>query len=391
MKERSKVLAKHVAHQSKSSLLNAIDIVKFNFKSLVRSKMFPIMVAIFFAMVLIATFVFVPYNWGVGLFYIAYLQLPCLIMMGWITYNVMDSVIYKNIRSSGIGTVAFFVAQLATILIIGNILTLIFWPIVWVMAHYGLFIANWADKTSQATTIFNPLSNHTWILILYCAELTIGVTFAFYFIIQFWVTNIKVYYLIVVPTILLSIIFGGVINDYFFKAVGYGGDYIHWITANGDSTQWHYDNKVTEQYYVTEDYYNEVLNDMWTNHGLMIQKNIFPKWMFPFTLFFPFYGVGQFASTAVALNSTWGITYSSASGEVLNVVSDINDITSIVANGANVPSVVEGFNIEWYNWFLVNPFEGSSWAWTLVLIQPYLTIGLYLFIGVSSDVLQKFI
>ncbi len=323
-----RTIVEKVKHSSVTAVQNVKDIIKFNFKSLIKHKMFVWATLSFFAMVLIASMVFVPYNWGVGLFFIAYLMLPCFIILGWTGYNIMTSVLYQNVRTSGIGSFSFYIAQLITIFIIGNILSLFFWPIVVLAAHFNLFILGWFDKAAQATTIFNPLSNFTWVLIIYNIQLTIMVVFSFYFVIQFWVSDIKVYYLIIVPTILLSIIFGGVINDYFTKPMGW---------ENPDPAS----------------------GEAWSMHQIEMIGGAFPDWMFWPSLLFPFYGVGQFATAAIALNAThFGI------------------------EGAQ--------SVQFWNWFIINPLIGESWKWWLVLIQPYVVCFGFLFFGSGSAAAQRY-
>ncbi len=374
-----KVNTQKIKEYSKSIFRGAINIFLFNLEAIRTKKSFYIMTGVFFAMVLTCVVVFVPYSWGVGLFFIAYLILPSLIILGWTGYNMSDSTLMKNIKGGGIRNLTFFFGQYITIFIVGNILSLVFWPIVIIMGKSRLFVAIWSDKSKQLSdgtiNYIDPLRNLTWILIIYAAQVYIAISFATYLIIQIWINSAKTYYMFVISIVILSIIFGGVINDYYYIPPGYGGNIkIGFRQSIGDNV--HIEGNVITVDSV--DAYNQAVSNWWGKNTMKPAKGIFPDWMFLPSLLFPFYGIGQFSTSAIGVNSTW---QASTSDLTLIVTGD----PSITIDSLNA---IPG-NIHFWSWFAINPLQNEGWKWWLVLLQPFFTFWAYLTFAAVSVVAKE--
>ncbi len=380
---KAKIDTEYIKRKGKSIIRGMIDVFLFNIKSIASKKSFYIMSLIFFIMVLLCIVVFVPYSWGVSLLFIAYLILPCLIVLGWTGYNITNSTIMQNMKGTGQRRLTFYLGQIITVFIIGNLLSLTFWPIVIIFAKLGFFVKIWSDKASQinggGNNIINPLHNMTWILIIYAIQLYIMLSFVVYQAIQIWVSSPKTYYMFVISIVILSIIFGGVINEYFYIPPGFGGNINQGIAYLGEKGIDYDINSNGDIIIKNEDFLAICQTQWWDQNTIKPGRGIFPQWMFLPSLLFPYYGIGEFASSAIGLNATW-----SQSTELTKV---------FLQNGTDVTSQFSGYveQLHFWNWFTINPIANEGWKWWLVLLQPYATIIIYLILSTGSEIAKELI
>ncbi len=370
----------HTKFKSKSWVSNSIDLVLFNLRALSKKWVVLAMISIFFIIGLTTPAVFVPYYGSIPIFFLTYLIIPIFIILGWNGYNVRNSTMYLNINSSGLGRKTFYIGQIITVSIVGNVLTLFFWPLVVIIGHLQWFNLDWSTQMfTNEKWVIQPFVNGTWILIFYEVQVTIGVTFAIYFATQSIISNHNTYYIVVITLVLLSVIFGGAINDYFLQTPG-GLSYSAIIKTSLDNGVDYV--KVDGQFYVLDSAWIKVEEAMWKSNEIKAYGGTFPTTIFIPTLFFPFFGVGQFGSAAVGLQSTQHLMWNN---ENINIVADLNNISDVKYT---LLDNIQGEQ-NWYDWFTVNPLVGDGWMWFCVLVQPYAVIFICLFIGLVFSKFRK--
>ncbi len=351
--------------KSKNMLRRSVDILIFNLKALSRKKSIYLMTLLMIGMVIICTSIFVPYADAVGLLYLVYLVLPCLIVLGWTSYNVTSSVLINNIKSTGTKSYSFYLGQFLTIVIVGNIITVFFWPLISLLGNLGFFIPFWGDKFHNDYISIHPLSNFSWLYIIYTTQMYLLVTFATYILLQVLISNITTYYLTVVVLLILTIIFGGVINAYFTVPPGFGGSVIKAFDILGvkGKDYWWNDSGLV----VTQDFYDYLMDtsDWWASSEIEAYGGAFPQWMFWPSLFFPYYGAGEFAAKTIGYNACWT--------EMLNTPVFIDG--SVVDISQSLTQL--SGDMSWYSWILIDPSKGNGIMWLLVELDPYLIVILY--------------
>ncbi len=243
-----------------------INISLLNFNILLRNYKNLWYFGIFFFVAIITPIVFMPYNFSGGEEIVFYLTTPLFIVLGWLTYNFRLSSLYGNLSISGITKNEFYLSSIFTIFIIGNILTITFVPVVFILGKLGgIFMSEWGflgGKTFPSG--INLFEYSSLVNLIYISNLDIIVVFSVYFLVHNLFLNIKTYYSFVFAIIILNIVLGGVLNTYFDDAYNIEGRYIPY------------------------------------------KVNLFPDSYFIISLFFPFYGIGQQFSFGVNLT---GINY----------------------------------------------------------------------------------
>ncbi len=358
-------------HKSKMAWLNAIDIIKLNLKSIIHRKEILFIVLSFFVMAVIVGTIYIPYYGAAPVFYLTYEILPLLIIIGWTGWQMRKTTLYKNIKSSGVGKYSFYIAQFLTIIIIGNILTLFFWSIVWLLGTVGAFKAGWGEAISGVSKAkFNIFSYGSIFLIIYCAELNMLLSFSLYFLLNSFIKDIKVYYTIIISIFLLGIIFGGALNDYYVmppRHYTYADAIEQVYSAHGEKIIY---DPLTRTYTVKEEYLDEILAAQWSMSQFDPNGGNFPESIFIPTLAYPFFGTGQLASAAVGSLPTQDVRWANISVDVIDTSGHIVD-TLGAYNTAN-----------WLDFFRVDYLSNKGWMWLLVLIQPYIIFIWYLGLGI---------
>ncbi len=364
---RRKTSAEEIEYKSRNALRRATDILLFNLRALKNKASFYITSLLFTVLVIICVGVFWPYADVIGLFYLCYLVLPLLVLLGWTSYNITSSSLINNIRCTGIKSVPFYLAQLFTVLIMGNILSIIFWPIIYILGISGVFIPFWVDKFVNNNQVINVFANYSWIYMIYITQIYIFVTFTVYMLMHVLLSTATSYYLTVISLLLLSIIYGGIINTYFTIPPGFGGNMKSAMNVTGSKgTDWY----LNEQgIVITQDFFNKLMssNIWWDKHTIYEHGNAFPHWMFIPSLFFPYYGAGEFANKTIGYTSCWNELY----GVKVFIEGNSVDISQQLMSHFNSPELT------WYSWITIDPRKGNGLMWLAAELQPFIIIFMY--------------
>ncbi len=335
-----------------NTITNATDVFKFNLKSLLKKTNLWIYMGFFFVLAFLLIVVLLPYRYAGGPVLMTYMVLPLFIIIGWTGYNLRKSTLYSNVSTSGIDKKSFYLGQVMTVVLFGNILSLMFFGIVFMLSPFAIWSANWGITQPDPIAV-NPFANGAWINIIYITELTSVLTFSVYFLIHPFMKSEKTYYVVIVSFYILGIIFSGSLNNYFGTPWWY-------MTITGDYTVVDGAIQMTQ-----EQFASAVFATSFDPHTMQVAFNLFPESIFGPTLLFPFFGVGQFTTTAVFAHATADVSY--AADVMINVV----DASGNVIESHNLYDMTS-YGISW-NYFTFS-FTEETWQWTAILLQPYIWI-----------------
>lgn len=349
------------------SITKSIEIFKFNLTSLIKNKSMFIYLSLFFIMAFVLIVVLLPYRYAGGPVIITYLVLPLFVIIGWTGYNLRNSTLYSNVSITGVRKSSFYLGQILTLLVIGNILSLIFFMTVFLLSPFEIWSSNWGVLQPDPISV-NPFANGAWINIIYITEITSLLTFSIYFLFHSWFKSEKFYYIIVVGLYLLGIIFGGALNNYFGTPWWYAT-----IDGNRLSAE------LTEVN-LTQAQFDKLVFGTFCSKGQMkISYNLFPTELFGATLLYPFFGIGQFTTTAIFAHATSGEYYSA--NAIINVYDtiDASGVGDTLINQYNLYDLTGG-GVSW-NYFSIS-FTSETWQWTMIIWQPYIYMITSFIIGV---------
>lgn len=295
---------------------------KLNLKFVFSTKFIVFAVFVFMIFSLIIPTILFPYKTMGGFMLLVYDTMPLLIILGGTTYSIRKSTLYQNMQVNNHNKFIWYLSQILTIFLLGNILTFVYWPIIYVIGYLGGLMETGFGISFDSGGITRTyyefgsqiFKNGSWFNILYISNVNILVVFAFYFVVSSFVSNIKSYNVAIGVVLVMGIVFTGSINTMFDKSI-----------KNGIVT---------------------------------ISSGVFPEYMFYPSLLYPFYGTGQFVTTAVTrlgMNQRdWNVIYNNPHG-----------------------------------YFVLNWFE-DAWQWSVLLLQPYITILIYFVLGVSIRKIKKY-
>ncbi|NQX83534.1 MAG: hypothetical protein HRS50_02385 [Mycoplasmataceae bacterium] len=256
-------------------------------------------------------------------------MLPIIILIsgvvfGTCSFNWKNSTLHKNFNITGNNSFNFHISILVIMLIVGIISLFLMIGVLFVWDYLGLLLLTW--MTSGHKQIYN-FKSFPYGEIIYVVILIILINFSISFALQYLIKNQKTYYVIVLCFLILEIIFGGGLNNYF-------GWYS--VASNG-------------QNYV------------------QFSPSMFPALFFIPSLFFPFYSPTQlFAS----LSQTFEIGRETWSG------SDFSIFYLLPLNNDGMfHSRIDGFN--------------TAICWNIIMILPYVYISLFGVIGVVLSKIKR--
>lgn len=367
---------------SKTSVFNLME---FNFKFLTRNISTVLLIVTFLLCAITIPVIFIPMRNAFGGSLLLYLILPELIILGHIGYDIKVSTLYYNIETTGIRKRYFYLSSLFTIIIIGMFLSAVFWSIMWIISMKGLMFGRFAGTASHVS--YNILAYGQIINIIYITIVASLVSYSFYFLLHSLANSIKVYYIFVILALVLGIIFGGSLNTYFDRACsivdvkGIEHDAFNLNTTPTSQDQVYIINESTFSLDLVEQGFHKT--------GYALGGGLFPEYMFVPTLFYPFYGIGQFTGTVIGENA-FANFYRNYEVYVLpetvyNMV-DSGNVSELMTGGAyaglfdTYPLFPDA--IDWKQPYSLR-FNQIDWYWSAVVIQPWATAIAYFFIGKS--------
>lgn len=360
---------------------NAFNLCKLNFKSIFTNKSLLLLILFFLTLSLFFPIIFFPYIDSGGTIILVSTFLPMFILLGWVSYNCRKSTLYQNMNITGMSKYQFYLGQIFTTFLLTFIIFIIVWTAIWILGLFNVFLLDWVWTDSGAGKI-NPFYHGAWVNIIYVAILSALLIFSFYFFINSFISNQKLYYVVITILISFGIIFDGSLNTNFAKP-----PWNHHYNFNNlvENKDYIYDS-ITKTYYITQENFDNFLLSQKINSEeykniIEISGGLFPQRIFIPTLFYPLYGVGQFATMAIThhalQDSCWDFD------KVVKIVDDLNNYSD---NETLQTYSYYFHDLNWYDWFVID-FSNDGWYWTMVIIQPYIMI---VFFTISGLIISKF-
>ncbi|BDU67516.1 MAG: hypothetical protein TYPL_1690 [Candidatus Tyloplasma litorale] len=338
----------------KNIILDANNIVKFNLNSLLRKKETWLIMILFAFFAIILVTIFVPYQMSGGVLLLTFETLPLFLFVGWTGYVLRKTTTYKNMEIQGVHKNTFYISQLITLFIMANIMSVVFLSFLWFLGMNSVLLHDWgfSSGSREAVNIFNY---GAWINWIYITQLNFILVFSIYFMFHSIIKKQNTYYVLVIIIYIFGVIFGGVLNNFFQLPFGsyfqYGDEGVNSVVDYDNQTIYVLKDEwldTTYQYYIDYNYFSR---------GLM------PTSMFIPSLFYPFYGLGQFATSAGSRFADAYLYWKP--GFEIYVVNDFSEIgTNLEPWGLCNP------NISWNIFYDFN-FSEEGWKWSAVLLQPY--------------------
>ncbi len=300
-------------------------------------------------------------------------SIPTMIILGHTGYNIKVSTLSKNINTSGVSTKGFNFSQLIFSILVVNILSFTLWTLVLIFGQMHFFLSGWIwDKIPNYSV--NPFAHYAFVNIIYINQVTGLIAFSTYYIVKELTNTKKKYYMVVMIILILGIIFGGSLNTYFANPHNYQViDVLHIERPEGSYFEIDYS---TNSIYINETFLNVIDGPTtYGEHGVEPFGGLFPNFMFIPSFLYPFFGIGQFSTAAIT----------GQSAQVSNYMLGF-DIYLYDNSIGEVIELIGPYNLResypWYEWFTIS-FKGTSWMWTITLLQPFILSGAYFAIGKS--------
>ncbi len=348
---------------NKSKILLLTDM---NIKTIFMNKSLWMEIVFFYILSMVLPIIFIPFFVSGAMFTIIGICIPILIVLGNTGYKFKQSTIYDNVSLVEMSENKFYLSQLITCFIFGNILSLGLWTGVYVVGLFPLFLGGWIWEGALQISI-NPFAYGAWINIIYITQVTILLSFAFYFLISNITKDGRAYYMSIMIILILCIVFGGSINTYFSSPY----QYTFWDV---------YDTPMQHGSYVFVDkehnvvYINDIAQQSLINHGptqlnktgIQPRGNLFPTTVFIPTLLNPFYGIGEFSSCAITKQVSQDMLY------LTNADIYIVDGPNFLEQGEYWTSyTLNDGHFKWWSWYKIS-FNSNDWMWSMIILQPYI-------------------
>ncbi len=363
-----------------NKILSILSISKLNIKSIFSTKALGFEILFIILLTLIIPIIFIPIVFAGSIITIIGVCIPVLLMLGSSGYQLKKSSIYGNINTSGVSNGQFNISLLLTSILFANLISFALWSIITIIGLFPIFLGVWIFEGSWRVT-FSPFSHGAWINIIYVTQVCGLLCFATYYLISSFAKNNKSYYMVIMAILILAIIFGGSINTYFSFPYKYTV-WDLWETPLAEGSYVHID-KPNQIIYIN-DIAAQSLYEAGPNavnqNGITTRGGLFPDTIFIPTLFYPYYGVGEFSTCAI----TKHIMQDSEMWFDVNIylVSGPEDLTNATLLG---PMVLEPTSLKWSSWYKIS-FAKDAWQWTAVLLQPIVTSIVYILIGTARNI-----
>ncbi len=287
----------------------------------------PVFSLVFFLIVGVTLpIVFFPYFVIAGVETIISISIPLLLILGGISYNWKNSTLHQNEQITKSNKITYWVSIVLVLFFVGNLQTILMEVMNYICSSFGLFLENWSFLSDQTIPVLN-YSNINFINYFYFTEINLMLVFSLFFLISRFFKNVKNYYICVLLMFILSVIFGGGLNEFF------GG--LDYMGKKGEG-------------------------DTLFNTFPSFKPSMFPKYMFlPSLIICPFFTISEFYTHSIAIHlsgATWGHY-------------NVHDRSLIL--------------------LFVFSFTDNSWQWSIVMLMPYIWMASSFSIGVLHNHLSR--
>ncbi len=185
---------------------------KYSFSSI--EKIILITSIVFFAILL--PIIFVPLRFSIGIVVFIGSVIPASVIFISTNFNFRRSTLYSNQSTTKSSRINFYISSMILYFITIYLLTMIIFFVLVIAQELNILLYDWAKYKDDAYALLK-INYGAFIYSIF--ELGL-VMFGILFICQEMVKSEKTIYFIILSTLILAIIYGGVFNNYFSKARG---------------------------------------------------------------------------------------------------------------------------------------------------------------------------
>lgn len=336
----TKIKINEVKNNQMNNALTIFELVKFIIKSALMSRMLIIVTLLLSIFALTIPVFMFPWTSTACFSFFIMVTIPLLVFLGWFSFSLKNSSLYENLTLGGMSKTKYYLGQYISLWIISMVLSILYLVLFNIIASFGILLYDYANFGDRM--IVGSINKNYYAILnfLYIVNINSLLTFSIYFLFRNTVKTKNQYYSLIFTLIILTFIFGGILNGYF--------DSVMIIDSNGDriidENQWSVDPNESYKWYPEA------------------ARGLFPMEMFWPCLIFPYFSIGQMFTYGYALIGN------EISSVFNNTYANLNESTFFM----NLPE-----NTFWNFSFKYN-FE-----WIAVFVMPYIWIAVSVMVGLA--------
>lgn len=276
--------------------------------------------------------VFTPFFASAGMVIVICILPTSAVFYSSINYNFRHSSLKNNMSLTKNNKWLFYISTLLTMIICSSIVDQVMYLILLIVNNNNLLLLSWLKRVEfvEGGYVYK-FSLQLNLMFLYCAVLTTAMTFAISFIFQYWANDRKTYFILIMILTILTIVFGGALNQY-------------WATGAGGARR------------LSDDVILYKWKDYW------------------FSAIFPYFSMGSLGSAAAgASKMKVGLETSYSQLELLGS----NGFFSVTESGYAHKTLFGFFRLD------------NDPLWLLLMATPYIEIIIFFFIGTLISKYKK--
>lgn len=207
-----------------NSLKLIIKQMNMNFKSILGNWVNLIYLSFFVLIALLIPVIFIPLNMSVSISFSILLISVNSVLFANLNYNLRNSTLRRNLDLSKSNRFTFNLSIYFTLFIFSIIASTLLYVIFKCLADIGCILVAWQKYSSDSTFIFN-FTFDLFLLVVYYTVIMCTIIYSISFLLNYLINSKKSYFTVMLSLIILTIIFGGSFNEYFFYYAGTGLDF----------------------------------------------------------------------------------------------------------------------------------------------------------------------
>ncbi len=213
-----------------------------NIKQVILNKMNIMFLSFIIIIALLIPMVFIPMAMAFPMIFLISLIPVNGSVFSTINFNLKKSTLNKNYNITKSNRWVFNFSTILTMLLFSFIVFNFLYIILILLNKLNILLVGWRrypDSNSIGSVYFNLLNISTYSLTLYCVIIISLITFSISFFISHFISSQKTYFMFILTSLILAIVFGGAFNDYFYlwNDIGAGiqqhplfPEKIYWVT-----------------------------------------------------------------------------------------------------------------------------------------------------------------
>ncbi len=213
-----------------------------NIKQVILNKMNIIFLSFIIVISLLIPMVFIPLSMAYPIIFLISLIPVNGSVFSTINFNLKKSTLNKNYNITKSNRWVFNISTILTMVLFSFVIFNFIYVILIILNQFGILLSAWRQypDSSIINSKFNDLTNiGIYSLTLYTVIIISLITFSISFFISHFISSQKTYFMFILTSLILAIVFGGAFNDYFYLPWDVGAAFqnnpifpkqIYWVT-----------------------------------------------------------------------------------------------------------------------------------------------------------------